>query len=339
MIMVRVRLYQRVRDERGELEPAELSLLRAAGVGMEEAMAVVVVGGGEEEEKVKAAVAARAAHRLTTTQWLEDRPGRSNVLPSPSLRASLCLIGTPIEHRFVLWQRTLGVYGMPSLSSQAAQVRQMLATELSGQKALEADCEAAILSAWARASGFPAAAIDMLSQELSFLLLLLLKRCRLPYTPDLGITHPPLLLLAAAFSASMSLADPTEGLDNHDGLIGKSDLATVRSDTYVYYPHAWPNSALQALRASMGSERRQRLTVTAAKPALIIFLWLLLQWRAPRYPAIYNAATSRLSMQSHYIILPLDPPPAYLRLVELTCGTRCRRSQSAIPHCSYSPGL
>ena len=132
----------------------------------------------------------------------------------------------------MLWQRTLGVYSMPSLSSQAAQSQADACDRIKRPKALEADCETAILSALgARASGFPAAAIDMLSQELSFLLLLLLKRCRLPYTPDLG-THTSPLPSSSPQSIprpQMSLADPTKGLDNHDGLIGKSDLATVRS--------------------------------------------------------------------------------------------------------------
>ena len=47
--------------------------------------------------------------------------------PTPSLRVALVALGTPPESRWALWQRTLGVFAMPSLAAQAKQVRQAAA--------------------------------------------------------------------------------------------------------------------------------------------------------------------------------------------------------------------
>ena len=98
-------------------------------------------------EDTAGVVAARAAHSQGVGEWLSERPGRHGQAPTPSLRKTLVEVGTPVCYRWALWQRTLGVFAMPTLAAQTKGVRTLLDTELAGQAELEADCHVAMLTA------------------------------------------------------------------------------------------------------------------------------------------------------------------------------------------------
>ena len=80
-------------------------------------------------------------------EW-QLQPGEASPPPSPAMRMSLTLLGTPARHRWVLWHRTLGLGAMPTLEAQAIQVRSLLSTPLLGLAALETDVAAAVQSAF-----------------------------------------------------------------------------------------------------------------------------------------------------------------------------------------------
>ena len=203
---------------------------------------------------------------------------------------------------------------MPSLSSQALQLRSLLETELPGQAELEVDAQSAILGALgARASALPDGAIEMLSRELCFVLLLVLKRTRLPYSAEIGIAPlaAPIVLLSAAHAAA----------SDGDGLVGAAELAAVRSDTL---------NALSAALAKLfpalvaGAPWGLAANGTPSPPPnqpLLASFWLLVQWESPALTQQLQrgVGVSMLLMHAMLSLLSTGSSSAgVIRLVELS---------------------
>lgn len=164
----------------GSLDEAEVAALaHAAEASAASGDVGLAAAGGDALDFARAL---RAAHRASVEAWLAERPGRHGQPPTGALCSLLCRVGVPDGDatRWALWLRSLGVYSMPSLSSQSATIRSLLETELIGQRQLEADAHAALVAALgaACAQRLPAGVLEQLTRELCFLMLVLLKRVR-----------------------------------------------------------------------------------------------------------------------------------------------------------------
>jgi len=287
-----------------DLEPSEIrQLLSQDGVSYT---------ADDEGDLTPLAVELRARHAERVAAWLAERPGKHAQPPTPSLATSLCRVGTPVAHRWTLWQRALGIHVMPRLKQQAPQLRALLSTALPNQAELEADAQAALLGALGeRVSALPDGALALLCQEFAFHLLVLLKKARLPYSADLAIAPllAPVLLLAV-----LHAGDPA------DGALGRMQLALHRAETLNAMSAVLAKLTPAVIAGAPWGLGPTGAPATAPNETLLSHVMLFLQWESPALAEHLHAAPGILKALSRLmlgLLAPAAAPAAVVRFIEL----------------------